>query len=243
MIPREIRLSEETCKAVQEAFKEAETNGQREVILRVPLPREKQGTMIDRLRTRGTPIELIASYLLAGEEEQALAAFHSSVLEYVYEKLAEDLNANVQFITRGSLEFEPETENAHYAQIIAPRTSNIGIALEPTQDNIFHLEGNRLAVPMGTIVSEAFTGYICDDYNASVITLIDAVTSSIVKQITTQIEKARRIVCEGTLKIFIIPEMSTSTLTIDQPRRAPIRLGGETKVAACAFIVNGKPAK
>ena len=242
----DIKLSEEFGKAISDAFKVVEAGGYREITLRIPIPREKQGTMIDRLRTRGTPIELIASYLIAHEEEQALAAFHSSVLEYVYEKLAEDLNANVRFVTRNSLSRDknetPVAEDHHpvddyfYVQVIEPRTTNIGIALEPAHDNIISKEGT-LAAPVGTIVSEKFTGYICDDYNASVVALIDAVTSSIVKQVTTQIEKARRIVPEGELKIFIIPEMSTSTLTIDQAKGSPIRLGGETKIVACAFIV------
>jgi hypothetical protein len=236
-----ITLSDEFGDAIRDAFKLAEKDGYREVILRIPIPREKQGTMIDRLRTRGTPIELIASYLIAHEEEQALSAFHSSVLEYVYEKLAEDLNAKVGFITRGSLEFTPDTEDAYCVQIIEPRTTNIGIALEPAHDNVIRKEGT-LAAPVGTIVSEKFTGHICDDYNASVITLIDAVTTSIVKQITTQVVKARRIVSEGALKIFIVPEMSTSTLTINQVKGSPIRLGGGTKIVACAFIV-GEVAK
>lgn len=244
----DIKLSEEFGEAIRDAFKVVEAGGYREITLRIPIPREKQGTMIDRLRTRGTAIELVASYLMAHEEEQALAAFHSSVLEYVYEKLVEDLSANVRFVTRNSLsrdknetpiaEDHNPIDDYFYVQVIEPQTTNIGIALEPAHDNIISRQGT-LAAPVGTIVSENFTGYVCDDYNASVVTLIDAVTNSLVKQITAQIEKARRIVPEGPLKIFIVPEMSTSTLTIDQARRAPIRLGGETKIVACAFIVGG----
>jgi hypothetical protein len=253
MIPHSITLSEDLGKAISDAFKEAEVGGQREITLRIPLPREKQGTLIDKLRTRGTPIELIASYLHAEDEKQALAAFHSSVLEYVYEKLAEDLNAKVGFITRGQLTCDhddhpdtpdtpPTCDDLYLPVLVEPDRTNIGIALEPAHDNIISKE-STLPVPVGRLRSGAIAGYICDDYNASVITLIDAVTTSIVKQITTQIEKARHIVPEGTLKIFIVPEMSASTLVIDQARRAPVRLGGETKIVACAFIVEEKPTK
>jgi hypothetical protein len=46
-----------------------------------------------------------------------------------------------------------------YEVLIEPRTTNIGIALEPIHDNATSNEGT-LAVPVGTIVSEKFVGAV-----------------------------------------------------------------------------------
>lgn len=77
---------EEAKDTVKEAFAQAEKYGSASI----PLPRENAAgeTTIDTLRVRGTPIELIHSYFLADKLADANAAFRTSLLENIYERLA-----------------------------------------------------------------------------------------------------------------------------------------------------------
>ena len=60
----------------------------------------KAAQILDRLRLRGTPIDMIDSYLLAGEIDEAGLALRSVILENVYEHLQLTKNFHVQFTSK-----------------------------------------------------------------------------------------------------------------------------------------------
>lgn len=70
-----------TDKTTQ-AFKDAANCGRAEVPLTEPQEQERQ-TPLEQLRTRGTPLELIQSYLAADQHADAVGALQTSVLEYI----------------------------------------------------------------------------------------------------------------------------------------------------------------
>lgn len=88
----------EAKDTVEEAFKQAEQYG----CASIPLPREDATgkTTIDKLRLRGTPIELIHSYFLADQLAEANAAFRTSLLENIYERLDLIEDLEVAFLPR-----------------------------------------------------------------------------------------------------------------------------------------------
>lgn len=89
---------EEAKETVEEAFKQAEKYGS----ATIPLPREDAAgqTTIDKLRVRGTPIELIHSYFLADQLAEANAAFRTSLLENIYERLDLIEDLEVAFLNK-----------------------------------------------------------------------------------------------------------------------------------------------
>lgn len=56
--------------------------------------------LIDKLRMRGTPIDMIDSYLLAGDVDAAGIALRSVILETVYEHLRLNKHLHVQFMSK-----------------------------------------------------------------------------------------------------------------------------------------------
>lgn len=60
----------------------------------------KAAQILDKLRMRGTPIDMIDSYLLAGETDAACIALRSVVLENIYEHLQAYRHLQVQFCTK-----------------------------------------------------------------------------------------------------------------------------------------------
>jgi hypothetical protein len=100
---------EEAKDTVVEAFQQAEKYGS----ATIPLPREDAAgqTTIDKLKMRGTPIELIHSYYLADQLADANAAFRTSLLENIYERLALIDDLEVAFMHKDGLDGEPESVN------------------------------------------------------------------------------------------------------------------------------------
>jgi hypothetical protein len=98
---------QEAKETVEEAFKQAEKYGS----ATIPLPREDAAgqTTIDKLRIRGTPIELIHSYFLADQLAEANAAFRTSLLENIYERLDLIEDLEVAFLPKEGVEGEPES--------------------------------------------------------------------------------------------------------------------------------------
>lgn len=98
---------EEAKETVEEAFKQAEKYGS----ATIPLPREDAAgqTTIDKLRVRGTPIELIHSYFLADQLAEANAAFRTSLLENIYERLDLIDDLEVMFLPKDKVDGEPQS--------------------------------------------------------------------------------------------------------------------------------------
>ncbi|MGD9209121.1 MAG: hypothetical protein PVI90_00020 [Desulfobacteraceae bacterium] len=85
-------------RGIADAFDTAAKYGCTEISLTIPTPdRYKKQTVFDKLRTRGTPLELIGSYILADYKEMARQLLEGCILEAVYEHLAEKFNATCVF--------------------------------------------------------------------------------------------------------------------------------------------------
>ena len=68
-----------------------------------PVRESQTAKIIDRLKLRGTPIDMIDSYLLAGEPDAASDALKAVILESVYEHLSADKALKVSFTSKQNL--------------------------------------------------------------------------------------------------------------------------------------------
>lgn len=99
---------------ITNAFTKAASEGQSEISLTIPIPKYwHKKTVLDKLRTRGTPLELIGSYLLAAQQSSADAAFRTCVLETLYEQLEQEFKpAIVTFKNSNDLHTDLHTTGA-----------------------------------------------------------------------------------------------------------------------------------
>ena len=123
--------------------------------MKIDLPQETTG--IDVLRTRGTPIELIGSYLAAGDRRMANTAFRTAVLEYVYEKLAACERCKVRFVHADTLVGKPicTVESGVISEPILDHiTATVMAVLEGVSANVFRTLHDKMSViqhPNGTV--------------------------------------------------------------------------------------------
>lgn len=187
---------------VQEAFEEAERQGVATTKLtHEDAPGLPLSTGLDILRSRGTPIELIGSYILAGDWDAARAAFRTSILEYVYEKIATFTNAHVQFI------------NSKNSAIIKHAGTIVTIGLTAEHDT--HVHHGSCTPSLCMVKSGDVSEGIHDHITATVMAIIEVITGNIIAEITTPLDKALTQHRNGTLEIRIIVNLFEYGLTAD----------------------------
>jgi hypothetical protein len=236
------RVDIESSGGISEAFEIAAKHGQAEVNLKIPVPPsviEKHGNALEKLRVRGTPIELIFSYLIADKLDQARAAFRTTILELVYEQMKEE-GIEVEF--KNSLTFKRDEDDPNSLALtlnVEWDKLNVGIALDEKHDDA-PSKKSHVTAHMAVINSiEPREHKITDSPTTAVMGLIADISDDVMKII-----KAHRIRCnnnygEGTMRCFIVPDCSEVQLgTNDAPKID--RVVGWANIALCAFWLNAK---
>lgn len=195
-------------KGISEAFDKAAEVGCAEISLSIPVPKSHQApTALDKLRTRGTPLELISSCLVAGDPEMARQAFRTSVLEHVYERLAEKYNATLLFEGKGVLSAMKEGEQVLVREIDA----TIGIAFTETSEKVV----NATTAPVVKVESGERVSQVADSLQATIIGAIEAITQSVENFVETPVKRTLDRLGDGHLTFGIIPDLSAVVLDTD----------------------------
>lgn len=205
-----IQIHVEVGKGIAEAFDKAAEYGCTEIALTIPVPKNKNPTVLDRLRTRGTPLELIESYLLAGNEEAAQQAFRSSVLEHVYERLAEAYNATCWFDDASKCEVQNGTQ-----QLVRPLRSTS--------------EGEKRYAPVIEVHLENNVSLIADSPQATILATIERLGADVIQNVALPLAQQRAKPGRegGAITFGIFPAMSHIGLRIDPTNdRTGIRTSG-----------------
>lgn len=201
-------------KGIAEAFDKAAEHGCATISLTIPVPESrKPTTALDRLRTRGTPLELIGSCLVAGDPEMAQQAFRSCVLEHVYERLAEKYHATCKFEGRPALTLahtEPEV-------LVRPIEHATGIFLTKDDDDKVSVtvDENKNA-PVAKVEFEERVTAITDDTQATVLSVIEQMTQDVEKVVEEPVGLTLARLGDGHVTFGIIPDLSSVKLAYDE---------------------------
>jgi len=181
-------------KAIGEAFELAREQGMSHVVIRMPVPRNhvevdrrqltftndimhevKAAQILDKLRMRGTPIDMIDSYLLAGEVDAACIALRSVILENVYEHLQAHKHLHVQFSTRRNPHVSvPEGMHIKVTEFLT------GHCIQPMQ---YDLTDQNVQPPVYQIGSTQDTRDVGDALRATLLQQIANITTMLLEQI------------------------------------------------------------
>lgn len=210
-----------TGEGIDKAFKMAAKHGCAEISLKIPVPKtiiEDRGTVIERLRTRGTPIELIDSYALAEDWDHAAQAFKCAMLELLYERLKEEFDADVQF--RAVSELHRQTAKAGTGHeepleiIIETGTEiqpKVAFGFDSQHDSVVaEMNTPKLFCPISKIESGRSIA-ATENEAISWLSTLDYVVQSMIDIITGRIRQSDEHI-PGKCRFFIIPGLSNVIL-------------------------------
>lgn len=204
-------------QGIDEAFKHAARHGCAEISLKIPVPKtiiEDRGTVIERLRTRGTPIELMDSYAIAEEWDKAGQAFHCTMLELLYERLKEEFDAEVQFTAITSLhrvEAKAGTGHEEPLEIVIETGTEIhpkiAFGFDSQHDNIVSKKDMpRIHCPISKIDAGRSVAATADTA-ISWLSTLDYVVQSMIDVISGRIKQTDQSV-PGKCRFYIVPALS-----------------------------------
>jgi hypothetical protein len=162
--------------SVEEAFDKAEKNGTATTSLHAKKSVQDRTTGLDRLRSIGTPIDLVYTALLAEDFKLATALFRTAVLEYLYAKI-EDA-------------WKYDTINFIHSRHMHRKDEKVGIIVEgpvrsipltPEFDAVLCNGIQKAFIPAYSIDAGQKRARVADDGNAAVLHLIEDVTSTMRK--------------------------------------------------------------
>lgn len=247
-IKRTLRMKEKAVvevsgKGIAEAFERAAEHGCTEISLTIPVPDTfKQPTVIDRLRTRGTPLELIGSYIVAEDYEGANAAFRTCVLETLYERIRDLIpgQVTVQFLLGTTCATHEGKQ--HYPLSKNPMDlKQIALALVPEHEDqvgIFEKPEDVLRVPVATIITPPVASAVVDSLHSSIVSNIIALTEAVLKNVQDAITRMYgKYGEEGVYKFAILPDQSTATIT----KQGANAIAGQARIALFGYCMQ-KPA-
>lgn len=239
IIKRTLRMKTKTQvevsgRALTDAFDKAAEQGCAEISLTIPVPDTlKKATVIDKLRMRGTPLELIGSYLVAETLEDANAAYRTSVLETIFEHLKTTFDATVSFLASSAL--AKEGEHLGYLLSRIKEGDLVSIALCSAHDDRvgeFSKPDDTLFVPMAKLEVPEVTIPILDAMQAAVIHSIMAITENVEKLIRPHVERAKGKFGAGEVTFIIVPDKSGAK--IHRPHEKQIH--GSAHIGIMAFL-------
>jgi hypothetical protein len=218
---------------IAEAFEIAAKHGVAEISLKIPVPHgvmETHGDAIDKLRARGTPIELIGSYIVAEDWEKAHQALRCSILELTYERMAELFEADMQFLPSSNL--HRQVENDTLCMVIEKEIDQtvMQLSFDPSADSIPTAEN----VPRAKLPLSKVDGWACvsteDDINAGVIGAIDRIVTDICNIVGARIKAAQKIMDSSDTKthLYIIPDLSITAIDTTEKKFS-------VAIAICGF--------
>ncbi|MHC4620545.1 MAG: hypothetical protein ACYTEQ_22585 [Planctomycetota bacterium] len=228
---------------IEAAFRRAQETGCAEISLTIPMPVKQLNvdvingedeTVIDKLRMRGTPIELIHSYLIA-EDEQAQSAFRTCILEAAYERIKAAFkdSATVLFETPNKLVLDGER---HYRPFDADADAIFyGIALTPKHDDDICKKGSTIGhATVHTIDINTGHREINDSAPATIIGIIDDITERIEQSVVDRSVEAVSKHGQGHFTIGIVPAMCKTNIEMI----SHTEIGANVDIAVYAFYVN-----
>lgn len=183
--------------------------------------------LIDKLRMRGTPIDMIDSYLFAGEVDAAGLAFRSVILETVYEHLRLNKYLNVQFASKQS------------PPIFCPKDSNLNLAFpfsEACVQNYIYDSVGMTQPPIYQITSTQSNRNVNDTLRATVLLHVANATADL-------LERIRRILnAPGAMYVRLYPSWSTGTLhVVPTEGELPIQsIGSQVTIGISAYQLTKK---
>jgi hypothetical protein len=187
--------------SVEIAFNEAAKQGCVEVPLVDPPEGIRKATGIDILRMRGTPIELIGSCIAADDMKTAGAAFRTSILEYVYEKIEAYCGANVFFMNSRDLHRKEE----QLGLIVESDGPFSVIGLTPAHDTV-PCTGTGIA-KVCKVESGELEETIDDHITASVMAIIEKLTGNIIAEITPPLNKVMEQRGDGIIEVRLVVDL------------------------------------
>jgi len=196
--------------SVEIAFNEAAKQGSVEIPLVDPPRGETKATGIDILRMRGTPIELIGSALAAGDTKTARAAFRTSILEYVYEKIESYCGAQVFFMSSQDLHRKEE----QLGLIVESDGPFSVIGLTPEHDTI-PCTGAGIA-KVCKVESGELRVKIDDHITATVMEIVEKLTGNIIAEITAPLDKVTEQRGGGIIEVRIVVDLFEFDLKADE---------------------------
>lgn len=196
-------------KGIAEAFDKAAEIGCAEISLNIPVPQSrKEPTALDRLRTRGTPLELIGSCLVAGNPEMAQQAFRTCVLEHVYERLAEKYNATCVFEGWSALTTLKDTD-----VFVRPIENATGIFLDRDDDaKVAVTVDENVNAPVTTVEFTERLTPVTDSIQATIIGAIAAMTDDVEKVVEEPLGRTLARLGDGHITFGIILDLSSVKL-------------------------------
>jgi hypothetical protein len=224
----------ESDGGIAEAFELAAKQGVAEISLRIPVPHgivEKHGDAIDKLRARGTPIELIGSYILAEDWEKAHQAFRCCILELTYERFIELFEADVQFLPSTNLHRQ-ETSDV-LCMIIEKEIDQtiMQLSFDPTADST-PTEANvpRAKLLVGKVDAYTMILDVTDDANASAIGAIDRIVTDICNIVGSRIKAAQQMMDWSGAKthLYVVPDLSITMIDSTEKKLS-------AAIAICGF--------
>lgn len=199
-----VQIEVEAGKGISEAFDKAAEHGCAEISLTIPVPQSKQkATALDKLRMRGTPLELIGSCLVAGDPEQAQAAFRSCVLEHVYERLAEKYHATCKFEGRAALSTNPNND--------ALTRDHVGHGVPFTEAE--EAVADETTAPVTKVELQERVTAVTDDVQATVLRTIEEMAQDVEKVVEQPLGRhVARLGNDCHVTFGIIPDLSSVKL-------------------------------
>lgn len=223
-------------KGIAAAFAKAAEHGCAEISINIPVPpqmlREDDDGTIDQLRTRGTPIELIGSYLLADQSQDANAAYRTSILEALYERLRKlpAVSTETKFLTDKALHLQPDDTLCYDLNELKEMGEVMPLGLTPESVNT-PIDG----APLFILDSGDHINLITDDVQTSVLYTLQNITEWYLDRCSKTMERVLHAQGMGTFTFIIVPNRSTTELSITEGKvhgRALLAILGYFRKAA-----------
>lgn len=157
----------------------------------------EEKTGLDILRTRGTPIEMIGSALAAGDLHTANATFRTTILEYLYEKIAEFGDCKVTFINSRQLKPRGDATGIHVDNAAA---ININTLRVPQHEACTF-------VPTYLIKSSTVREGISDHIQSTVMAVLECVSGDLYGEIDSAIMFAKKQCGAGKIEVQIVVDL------------------------------------
>lgn len=202
-------------KGIAAAFAKAAEYGCTEIAIHIPVPpqmlQEEDDGTIDQLRTRGTPIELIGSYLLADQPQDANAAYRTSILEALYERLRRlpAVSTETKFLTDKALHLHSEDKLFYSLDEVKEGVQIIALGLVPESNDSISAH-----VPLYILDSGAHFNRITDDVQMSVLCTLQSIVDGYLNQCSKTMERVLRAHGAGIFTFIIIPNRTITELSM-----------------------------
>lgn len=211
-IKNKVQVEVTAGKGIAEAFDIAAKHGCAEIALTIPVPNSyKKPTVFDKLRTRGTPLELIGSYILAGYGETARTILQSCVLEAIYERLTEKYHAKCFFENETDSINKINSINKDDIHAIILKTNHYGIAFNDKEKKFIEKYPNT--APITSIHFKEQERKITDNLQTTILSIMENILQDVEQTVNKAISNTDIQTDESSEFTFtIVPDNSVFNL-------------------------------